>query len=324
MSDPSSSASSSGPTPARDQSPSPRKHDRRPGDQKDDPKSKPTTIQTLVPTVFTVNNPAPADVPLSTCVSWNQSTIRTQLTKRHKIVTVCWTRLPKQEPAREKPAMVVPMSALMNLGRPSPPSAGNGSNAELDATGYEKRETVAGALKTEPPVDEPSPREIPFLSGSLLAVHVHNNLPSPPPFSVGAVRYPNGVVRGVSVRPAADDLKDTALGSEWHDPSGGYHYYIPMGIIHHRAYDAMIRSLQSIYAPALRLMTFATGRLQTSYSSGKQFEAWSIVWDRVSTGQGIALGGKLLNQIQVISERSREAARKEEEERAGRRRDGSS
>ncbi|KAG9008972.1 hypothetical protein FRB94_005538 [Tulasnella sp. JGI-2019a] len=320
MSDPSASASSSGSSAPNDHSP--RKNEKRPGD-KDKKDDKPTTIQNLVPTVVSVKTPDPADVPLSTCIAWNQSTIRSQLTKRHKTITVCWTRLPKQQPVREKPPLPVPVSpltsAMMGFHRPTSLKA-NELPAELDRS---SKSSISGVVES-PPSEETSPKEIPFLSGTLLAVHVHNNLPAPPPFSVGPVLYPNGAVRGVSVRPAADDMKDTTLGCEWHDSSGGYHYYVPMGIIHHRIYDAMVRSLQSIYAPALRLATSTTNRLQTSYSSGKQFEAWGIIWDRVSTGQGIALGGKLLNQVQVISKRSKEAARKLEEEREGRRKDGSS
>lgn len=103
-----------------------------------------------------------------------------------------------------------------------------------------------------------------------------------------------------------------------------YHFVAPLGIIHHRLYRSMVQSLQSVYGPAHRLTSSMTDRLQTSYKSGKQFEGWGIVWNSVSTGQGLTLGQKLLDQIQVISERSKQAAKRDEEERAGRRKDGSS
>lgn len=95
-----------------------------------------------------------------------------------------------------------------------------------------------------------------------------------------------------------------------------------MALIHHKIYSALSHTVQSIYAPALRLGTSMTNRVQNSYESGKQYEAWNLIWERVSKGEPLKLGHKLLGQIPIMAERSKEAAAKrEEEERAGKRKE---
>lgn len=202
----SSEGSSSKSTPPSNAASSKRK-DRSP-DRSSDSNKGSHTLQTLLPTVVSVNVPTPVDIPMSRCFSWQKTTPRSQMEKRHNVVTVCWLQFPPRTQKKVPPMFQMPKSSSTTPQSSTKAPLPTSDSGKESATGHKGEEATVE--------DTPAPTEIPFLRNTILAIHVHNNTPDFPPLSFQSARYPNGVLRGVVMHPPVE-LKETTIGFEWRD-----------------------------------------------------------------------------------------------------------
>lgn len=85
-----------------------------------------------------------------------------------------------------------------------------------------------------------------------------------------------------------------------------YHYCLPLGVVHHRIYRSIADHVDRVYGPTIRLLRRTTKRIHDSFASGKQQEAWSLIWRRVSSADGAKLWVRMCNHAREASERAKE------------------
>lgn len=81
----------------------------------------------------------------------------------------------------------------------------------------------------------------------------------------------------------------------------------------------MARHFDRTYGPTVRLLSSASERIHQSYATGKQREAWALVWKRFEDAEGLKLWARMVGQLRVMS--SKDADKKDD---TGRGRDNES
>jgi len=245
----------------------------------------PLSIQAVVPPIVSVEETPQTDIPFRQCFTWRKSTLRTEWEKREIMTTVCFRKL---APPRPK----IPLTALSQFAV-VPSSTSFRTLAENKSTAAEDS-TPLQAKGKEP---EQPPWEIPFLERRLLEIHVFDNTKMPdrldnvPQGNISLQVYPNGTFKRLEPGKNSTliDFKETNLGFEHYDTLGGYHFYAPIGLFHHRVYNTVASHLDRTYGPAVRMVTQTSNRVRESYATGKQQEAWDIIWTRLSNAEGAKL-----------------------------------
>ncbi|KAG9050913.1 hypothetical protein FS837_001087 [Tulasnella sp. UAMH 9824] len=265
------------------------------------------SVQSAVPPVMQVTVPQGIDVPFRSCFIWRQWSTRTELMKHEIHSTVCWRKI-AAEPSNPPPRFPTVLP-------PPPPTLVIG---DLPAT--QSQRVPARRTPTEQQQDSsqgtPQERlkELPLLKARMIEYHSHADTPirtaTQQPVTLRVRSYPDGGFRGIEISdpgptPYVQDFRETVLGYEFYDNLGGYHFYMPIGLIHHRIYQSVAHHFDRAYGPTVRLLNKTSDRIQTSYTSGKQFEAWGIIWNRMTSAEGLKLWGRMLDKARTITSRSK-------------------
>ncbi|KAG8904622.1 hypothetical protein FRB99_001419 [Tulasnella sp. 403] len=257
------------------------------------------------PPAVTVQHPLPKDYPVERCFAWRTTTFRSLADDTKLTTTVCWRRAFETSDFGINYPSHHPRHSTPKSNKEDPPQT---QPSFAQATNVSLPTSVALDPNPGPP-----PPELSFLRGRSLEIRTSEDSPVPPKWTTPPTAFKIGPPLGSDKLLRAYELRPAMLGFKWRSENGDYVYMISLGHLHHNIRSHFARKFDRLFGPTTRLVDRVTNRVYDSFASGKQYEAWNIVWNRLASGEGAKLWVKLCDQVGVMSERSKAAAAKKDD-----------